>query len=92
MQRKIPPYQCTVGFAVRKPGSSVRRNRMRRLLREAYRQQKEHIESLCQEQELHLRCVFLIDGKRGARQSSYPEVRAAVGTILKTLQRTLKEE
>lgn len=84
IQREIPPYLCTVGFAVRKPRSSVLRNRLRRLLRESYRQRKHGLLEQCRELKIALRCVILIDAS-SHKESSFHELDDAVTSLLAAL-------
>ena len=90
VQREIPPYQCMVGFAVKKPGSAVRRNRLRRLLRESYRQRKTELAELSSEHRFQLRCVFMIDAQK-APQPTFSSVDAAISRILEDLLTELKK-
>lgn len=77
-----------VGFAVRKPPSSVERNRLRRLLRESYRQRKHALLSLCQERSIALRCVFLIDAK-SHQHTTFHAIDAAVEELVAALHERL---
>ncbi len=90
IQREIPPYQCTVGFAVRKAKSGVQRNRVRRLLRESYRQRKHDLCRICEEHKLSLRCVFLFNARRIQQHLSYDEVDTAMNNILIGVQEKLQ--
>jgi ribonuclease P protein component len=58
--KTIPPFTCSVGFAVRNPRNAVIRNRYRRQLREAYRHAKHPLVSVCTERGIQLRCIFLV--------------------------------
>jgi len=80
-----------VGFAVKKPGTAVRRNRIRRLLREAYRQQKLPLLNSCEEKRVRLKCVFLLDAGKTEQVPSYHTVQMAVGIILEALQGRIRE-
>jgi ribonuclease P protein component len=82
IKREIPPYRCTVGFAVRKAESAVQRNRLRRLLRESYRQRKHGLLQRCIEQRLQLRCVFLVDARNLDTTLSFQTVDASVAFLL----------
>jgi len=79
-----------VGFAVKKPGSAVRRNRLRRLLRESYRQRKNALTAWSNEQQLQIRCVFIIDAQK-APDTTFASVDAAMAHILEALLIKLKE-
>ena len=82
IKREIPPYQCTVGFAVRKAENAVHRNRIRRLLRESYRQRKHGLIQQCLEQRMQLRCVFLFDARNLDSTLSFQRVDASVASLL----------
>lgn len=79
-----------VGFAVKKPGSAVRRNRLRRLLRESYRQRKAELAAWSSVQRLQIRCVFLVDAQR-ISQPTFSSVDAAMARIIEDLLIKLKE-
>ncbi|MDT8322726.1 MAG: ribonuclease P protein component [Bacteroidota bacterium] len=90
IKREIPPYQCTVGFAVRKARSSVQRNRVRRLLRESFRQRQSDLRFLCQQQKITLRCVFLLNAQKTGRHLAFAEVDEAMRNILNGVEEKLQ--
>ncbi len=61
---QIPPSLCRVGFAVKRPGTSVRRNHRRRMMREAYRMESHAFREFCAEHALSVDLVFLYDTTR----------------------------
>lgn len=59
-----PPYPVKVAFAVssRRIKSAVKRNRMKRLMRESYRLNKNALIACCNKKEIGLAMVFLYNG------------------------------
>jgi RNase P protein component len=78
---EIPPFSCRVGFAVRKPGNSVHRNRRRRLMKEAYRHERSNIMRFCEQNRISIDMVFLYDTTR--------EVNPPAGTAVADIFRCL---
>lgn len=92
VQREIPPYTCTVGFAVRKAPSAVFRNRARRLMRETYRQRHHSVESQCERQECSLRLVFLLDSRSAPGRLDHAEADASMEILIEQLQNKLAQK
>lgn len=90
MQRAIPPYTCTVGFAVKKPRNAVQRNLLRRLLRESYRQRKHAVCHLIEESCMQLRAVFLVDPQKIHSDPNYQLFDASVTELLRLLHERLE--
>lgn len=79
-----------MGFAVRKARSSVQRNRVRRLLRESFRQRQTVLRAICAERRIALRCVFLLNAQKAAAHLRFAEVDEAVRTILTAVEEKLQ--
>jgi ribonuclease P protein component len=86
IEKQIPPYTCMVGFAVKKAGSSVLRNRARRMLRESWRIRKHRFVALCLQKEVQLRCVFIIDLTRAIEDFDFNLVDSLIDKILPQLE------
>ncbi len=86
IDKQIPPYTCMVGFAVKKAGSSVLRNRARRLLKESWRLRKQRLDELCREHEHQLRCVFIIDIPRVREALNFEHVDTLLMQIVPELE------
>lgn len=80
-----------VGFAVRKPKNAVQRNRLRRLLRESFRQRKHTLVDHCQEHHIVLSCVVLIDPKRIAETVNFDFIDASVAALLDSALKRLRQ-
>jgi hypothetical protein len=76
-ESQIPPFDCMVGFAFRRPPSAVMRNRVRRILREAFRMQRAGMLARCAEASITMRCVVLFDFTRTAELPTLDEARSA---------------
>jgi RNase P protein component len=68
----------------------VQRNRVRRLLRESYRQRNSALRLLCARHHIALRCVFLLNAQAIGRSLSYAEVDEAMHSILTGLEEKLQ--
>jgi ribonuclease P protein component len=90
-QREVPPYMCTVGFAVRKAPSAVVRNRARRLMRESFRHRQHAVNTLCTKEEFAISCIFLLDARRIKGVLSFQYVDASVNDLLTSLLNRLTE-
>ncbi|MCB2203613.1 ribonuclease P protein component [bacterium] len=90
IQREIPPYGCTVGFAVRKARSAVQRNRVRRYLRESYRQRKHGLLAQCEEKQIALRCVFLFNSLAQRGPLQFSQIDLAMENLLIRVQDKLQ--
>lgn len=87
-----PPGSVSVGFAVsREVRGSVRRNRIRRLLREAYRLNKAVLVDSAYRKGLRLQLIILYSGPARAPVGwlSYKEVEKPVRDILHKIERRL---
>ena len=78
-----------MGFAVRNANNAVTRNRVRRLLREAYRLNKTGISELCRGSDLRISCVFLADAIRLTTDVEFASVQTSIQYILHALCRKL---
>lgn len=87
---KLPDSFLQAGFVAgsRQFKKAVDRNRIRRLLREAYRLQKETLQKKLQEKNLHLALFFVYTGKE---LPDYALVSEKMGVILKRLIKVVDE-
>ncbi|PLX23740.1 MAG: hypothetical protein C0600_14230 [Ignavibacteria bacterium] len=92
LHREIPPYQCTVGFAVRKAPSAVFRNRARRLMRECYRERRHTLTSICEERAFSLSLVFLLDSRRVRERLDFDAADASMKSLITDLQNILAQQ
>jgi ribonuclease P protein component len=87
IEEQIPPYASTVGFAVRKAGNAVRRNRARRLMRESWRCRKHRLTQLCEAQQLRVSAVFLLDMRRVSGRLGFLDVDGQMEQLILDLGR-----
>jgi ribonuclease P protein component len=87
IEEQIPPYACMVGFAVRKAGNAVRRNRARRLMRETWRCRKGQLNQLCEEQRIRILTVFILDMRRVPGKLGFIDVDAQMEQLLLDVRR-----
>jgi ribonuclease P protein component len=80
------PLQAGVSTSSRKFKKSVERNRVKRILREAYRLQKKPVQQALQEKKISLALFFIYVGKE---LPGFPEVYEKMGIILQKLQKEL---
>ncbi len=77
--------QCGVGVSSKNFKKAVDRNRIKRLMREAYRLQKNFLQDLLKEKNLQLALFFIYTGKE------LPEYKMVNDKIELILQRVAKE-
>lgn len=80
------PLQAGVSTSSRKFKKAVERNRVKRILREAYRLQKKTLQGRLQEKRLSLALFFIYTGKE---LPNFSEVYEKMGMILQKLQKEL---
>ena len=83
---KIPPETCQVGFTVRRVRKAVTRNKWKRLLREAYRQQKHSLLDELMNSSLSIRMVLRIDLKKTTGTEDFADLFAQMNNILLALK------
>lgn len=71
-----------VGFAVRKAGGAVYRNRARRLMRESWRCKKLELAQLCENRLLRMHIVFVLDVPRVGGKLLYGDADAHMKDLL----------
>lgn len=79
------PLQAGVGASRRNFKKAVHRNRIKRLIREAYRVRKEALHLLLQERRLSMSLFFIYTGKE------LPDHRLVSGKIAVALEKIMKE-
>lgn len=92
IKREIPPYQCMVGFAVRKAGNAVQRNRLRRLLRESFRRRAHELREYCLVYQLQIHIVLLIDAQNLPAPVSFEHVDNSMIKLLESVLHRLREQ
>jgi ribonuclease P protein component len=88
---QIPPSTCRVGFAVRKPGNSVKRNRRRRLMKEAYRHEFRPLAQYCAGRSLSLDLVFYYDAINEPQPPEFVSLRRDLHGMLQEVQAALEQ-
>lgn len=91
IKREIPPYQCMVGFAVRKAENAVQRNRLRRLLRESFRCRAHELREYCLVHQLQMHIVLLIDAQDLPGPVSFDHVDNSMIQLLESVLHRLRE-
>jgi ribonuclease P protein component len=86
-QQQLPPLQCGFGVSTRHFKKAVHRNRVKRLLREAWRLQKNELQQLLESGQKQL-AVFVI--YTGNELPLYPLVYEKAGSILKKLKEKIE--
>jgi len=76
-----------VGFTTRKTRTKVERNRIRRRLREAFRQECARLENACRENDILLSCVIMFVDTNSQEQQKYTCVKIAIKHIISELMR-----
>lgn len=89
METAIPPSECQVGFAVRKAPSAVLRNRVRRLMRESWRQGRHALAAACAAHDIRMTCVFLYDFRRAGQAPSFADVDERMRCLLRTIEESI---
>ncbi|MGI8599698.1 MAG: ribonuclease P protein component [Chitinophagaceae bacterium] len=83
------PLQFGVGVSKKYFKKAVNRNRIKRLIREAYRLQKTILKELLQKQQIELKVFFIYTGNE---LPDYDLVFLKVGDILKRLEKEVKKD
>lgn len=81
-----PVLQCGVGTSIRNFKKAVDRNRVKRLLREAYRLQQHHLQQLIIEQKISISVFILYVGKE---LPTYDALYQQTGTALHLLAKKI---
>ena len=71
---QIPPHSCQVGFAVRRVRNAVQRNRWKRYLREAFRQNKSLLLKEIQDRSKSIQMVVIVDLKKTTGAEKYSDI------------------
>jgi hypothetical protein len=75
-----------VGFAVKKAGNSVRRNRGRRFMKESWRVRRTQLLDHCLTRELRVRCVLLLDMTKLSTPLHFNDVDEQIHFIISELE------
>ncbi|NOY05292.1 MAG: hypothetical protein GXO82_01450 [Chlorobi bacterium] len=78
---------CRVGFTTRKTRTKVERNKIRRRLREAFRQECHPLDEACRKKNVRLSCVIMFVDTKSRKQQKYTCIKRAIQQIILELTR-----
>jgi ribonuclease P protein component len=89
---KIPPDSCQVGFTVRRVRNAVQRNRWKRYLREAFRQNKHYVLDEMKKRSISVRMVFLVDLRKTNGRESFYTICDTIRSVFEKLNESLASQ
>ncbi|MEO9210598.1 MAG: ribonuclease P protein component [Ginsengibacter sp.] len=89
LDSQIAPLQAGFSVSTKYFKRAVDRNRIKRLMRESYRLQKNELAEIIEKKGKHLSLFFIFTGKE---LPVYPLIFEKIGNVLKTLEATISGE
>ncbi len=82
---------CRAGFTTRRTRTKVQRNKIRRRLREAFRQEYYPLDKACRKKNVMISCVIMFVDTNSRKQQKYTCIKKAIQQIILELTRRVIE-